>query len=941
VNASLAVLVDGQIVFTGVIAGLVYGVLGVGLLLVYRSSGVINFAYGQMGALAATLVAKMTLDWGWNFWASLAVAMIGGALLGAVVEITVVRRLSNAPRVILFIATLGVAQLVLVMQIELPKVTQDQPFPSPLHVAWEISGIFVDGRQLLALIMIPLATVLLTLFLTRSRTGRAIRAAAANPDAARLAGVRPQRMSTIVWAISGALAALTAVLIVPLLGLSAGTQIGDALGASLLVRALAAVLIARFVSLPLTLLGGVLIGIAEAVVLANVDPASSGLMNTPGIVDVLLFLFILVAMLFISRQRRGGKADETWSFAPRVKPIPQRLSSLRGIRWSTRIAGPLAIAIAAMLPLVITRPSSLFLWTQVVVYAAIALSVVLLTGFAGQLSLSQFAFCGLGALTTAALVAKDVSFLPAVMLACAACVIAALLVGAPALRLQGLFLAITTLAFSVACSDYFFGRPIFLGSSLFTTVYMPRQEIGPLDLTAPRAYYYVCLAFLIIVFMFVKHIRRSGIGRSFIGVRTNEANAAAFGLSPARVKLTAFGISGGLAGFAGALLGGLLVSFGPADFTLAQSIRIVSIAVIGGIATPAGAVLGALWVIGLPALLGHDDTVALLTSSIGLLVLLMYFPGGLAQIFISLRDRALEIVASRQPRAAEPAGRVRTAPAVATGLPSADRVTAGQHDPVLRTVDLQAHFGGVIALDEVSITVGANEIVGLIGANGAGKTTLMNAIGGYVPSTGTVELCGVDISKRSPSSRARLGLGRAFQNAALFSDLTVTEVVMLACEVRERTRFSAALLGLPSERRAERRKRRHASDLIELVGLEHHRDLFVSQLSTGTRRICELACLLALRTPLLLLDEPTAGIAQRESEAFGPLLARIQSESGCSMLVIEHDMPMVMGLTSRIYCLDRGAVIAEGTPEQVRLDPLVVAAYLGTDDRAINRSDAR
>jgi branched-subunit amino acid ABC-type transport system permease component len=168
----LAMLFTSQLVFTGVITGLVYGVLGVGLLLVYRSSRVINFAYGQMGALSATFLAKMVLDWGWNYWIALALAMVGGALLGALIELGVVRRLFTAPRVILFIATLGVAQLVLVLQGEFPKVTQDQAFPTAIHDSFTVVGIFVDGRQILALAVIPIATLLLALFLGRTRTGQ-------------------------------------------------------------------------------------------------------------------------------------------------------------------------------------------------------------------------------------------------------------------------------------------------------------------------------------------------------------------------------------------------------------------------------------------------------------------------------------------------------------------------------------------------------------------------------------------------------------------------------------------------------------------------------------------------------------------------------------------------------------------------------------------------
>jgi ABC-type branched-subunit amino acid transport system ATPase component len=232
------------------------------------------------------------------------------------------------------------------------------------------------------------------------------------------------------------------------------------------------------------------------------------------------------------------------------------------------------------------------------------------------------------------------------------------------------------------------------------------------------------------------------------------------------------------------------------------------------------------------------------------------------------------------------------------------------------------------------------EVVGLIGTNGAGKSTLMNAISGLVPARGTVQLLGTPIHQRSTARRAAAGLGRTFQTADLFGDLTVRETVQVALEARKRTSLMGTVLGLPGARRAERAKRTDADELIGFFGLGRYADHFVSDLSTGTRRIVELACLLALDARVLCLDEPTAGVAQRETEAFAPLLLRIRAELDASLLVIEHDMPFIMGISDRVYCLEAGRVIAEGPPEDVRNDPLVIASYLGTDARAITRSGA-
>ena len=238
----------------------------------------------------------------------------------------------------------------------------------------------------------------------------------------------------------------------------------------------------------------------------------------------------------------------------------------------------------------------------------------------------------------------------------------------------------------------------------------------------------------------------------------------------------------------------------------------------------------------------------------------------------------------------------------------------------------------------MSVNVQQGEIVGLIGTNGAGKTTLMNAISGFVPSEGEITVNGTSIHNRASHTRARQGIGRAFQNAKLFGSLTARETIMTALEARERSLLLPSMLGVPPSPFVERKKKAEAEEIIHYLGLGRYADQLISELSTGTRRIVELGSLIALDTQLMLLDEPTAGVAQKETEAFGPLIRAIRKELGSSILLIEHDMPMVMSISDRIYCLESGSVIAEGSPETVRNDPNVIASYLGTDERAIQRS---
>ncbi len=258
--------------------------------------------------------------------------------------------------------------------------------------------------------------------------------------------------------------------------------------------------------------------------------------------------------------------------------------------------------------------------------------------------------------------------------------------------------------------------------------------------------------------------------------------------------------------------------------------------------------------------------------------------------------------------------------------------------PALSVRDATVRFGGNVAVSGVSVDVQPGELVGLIGTNGAGKSTLLNAISGFVPAEGTYEVLGVDVSDRSAPARHRLGLGRGFQAARLYPDLTVRESLMVALEARQPSRLVPSMLALPPSPSHERTKRTEADEIIDYLGLGRYADQFIATLSTGTRRIVELGSLLAVDARVLLLDEPTGGVAQRETEAFGPLIRRIQAELDASVVVIEHDMPLVMSISDRVYCLESGSVIAEGTPDEVRNDPLVIASYLGTDERAIRRS---
>jgi ABC-type branched-subunit amino acid transport system ATPase component/ABC-type branched-subunit amino acid transport system permease subunit len=764
-----------------------------------------------------------------------------------------------------------------------------------------------------------------------------VRATADNFPAARLAGIGVRSVSTKVWALAGLLAALSALLIAPLQGGSIAS-VQNALGPKMLLLSLVAAMVGRMKSFTWTLVGGLLAGVIDRFLitwsLSGDLPAGSNI----------AVLFVLIIVVLFTVGRSASMKDETWQLTSKVRAARVELTKHPLYRVLTFTGFGLIAALALALPSQVDKASDMLKFSSVPVYLIIALSVTVITGWGGQLSLGQFGFVALGSYLTIYF-ANDLPYLVALPIGVMWGVIAAVIVGIPALRVKGLYLAVVTLGFGLAIRSWFIvGEKFAPGGGGSAQLNVDRNEGFRLIFWTVKGnnfdgVYYFTLLMALVSVVVVWRIRKTGIGRSIIATRDNETASAAYTVAPNRAKLLAFAVSGGLAALAGGLLplvarnaqfkvDGLLFDFD-------ESLRIVSVAVVGGIGSITGALLGTLLIIAVPLFFDGTKQVELFASGFGMLIVLLYFPSGLISIVHAARDNLLNWIARRSQWTPP----VRQAGTAVASLGSGKQVKVSGSP--LATKGLSVTLGGRTIVDDVSLEVRSGEVVGLIGTNGAGKTTIVNAISGFVPSSGVIELFGQDVSSLAAYKRARLGQGRAFQNARLFSSLTVRETLMVALESRQRSILVPSILALPPSPKHEGRKRREADEIISYLGLGRYADSLMGELSTGTRRIVELGALIALDSKLMLLDEPTAGVAQRETEAFGPLIRMIKEELGASILIIEHDMPMVMSISDRIYCLEAGHVIAEGAPDVIRSNPAVIASYLGTDERAIQRSNTK
>jgi ABC-type branched-subunit amino acid transport system ATPase component/ABC-type branched-subunit amino acid transport system permease subunit len=921
--------ISAALVALGAITGMTYGILAVGLILVYRANKVINFAHGEIGAFGAAVCGVLVVRTGLPFWVAFAAGVATSTAAGAITEMAVIRRLRAAPKLMNLVATLGVAAFLLSLSsVVNSQASAGRAFPQPPGLPQFRIGVLLVTRAYSAmLILSPLLVLSLAVFLRRSRFGVGLRAAAANPDRARMAGISPGRMSTLAWAIAGALAAFTTVFIMP----TRGFITAETLGPVLLLRALAPAVIARMTSLPVALGAGIGLGIIDQILVFNY-PAS-------GLPEVILLVVIMAALLL--QTPRGGRIEERedWAALQPWRPLPDALKGVWAIRHLGKFVAVAAVGVAVWAGWVVTNSTAVTL-IAIAVFSLLGLSIGVITGLGGQLTLGQFALAGVGATASYAVSNRigSNSFLLALAVAALVTAAVAMILGLPALRIRGLMLGVVTLSFALAAQRWLFGLSWTLGHG----VKPDRPELGPLTFDETKRYYLLVLAILLGAFWLAWNVWRGGIGLRLRAVRDNEDAARAFAISATATKLHGFAISGILAGLAGSTYGHLLPRISALSFDVVTSIEVVALTVLGGLGLLAGPLLGAVYIIGLPRFLPLDNA-GLAASALGWLLLILYFPGGLAQLVAAPRRLVIHYLARRcgiDPEAIEADTTNEASDVSMARLVHFEdaRPASASNEPLLEATDLTKDFGGLRAVDGVDLVVHRGEILGLIGPNGAGKTTLFELLSGFTAvDRGQVLFNDHDVTADSAERRARMGLVRSFQDAGLFPTLTVLETVTLAFERVRPTQVVPSALGFHA---SQRWKEARARELLHFMGLGAYRSKQIRELSTGTRRITELSCVIALDPVLLLLDEPSSGIAQRESEALGELLARLRKHLECAMVVIEHDIPLLMGLSTRVVAMDAGRVIAAGTPSEVRANPKVVESYLGGSLAAIERSGA-
>ncbi|GAC1610954.1 MAG: hypothetical protein NVS3B26_20720 [Mycobacteriales bacterium] len=585
---------------------------------------------------------------------------------------------------------------------------------------------------------------------------------------------------------------------------------------------------------------------------------------------------------------------------------------------------------------VLSDPHALLL-TGACAFAIAGLSLNILLGYAGQISLGQFAFVGVGAFTTG--IATGVTewrmpWLVGLALAAVVGAVVALLVGLPALRLRGLYLAVVTISVAYVGWQSLFRVDAIGGGSAGKVI--PRPYVGTHTFARNCDFLAVAVVVLVVVWQLDVNLTRSRFGRAFQAVKADETVAASFGVDVARYKLLAFTLSGAVAGLAGAVYGTAYGTVSANSFIYSQSLVLIVIVVIGGLGSRAGVVVAAFFSSLLPSVVDSLNGVPLLgpalhgSANVINALLLMYtvsrHPDGLAGAVREAADRRARRRGGEPPL--PPTRPNRPSLGRPTGLPEPPRLRAGT--AVLEVTGVSVRFGGLQAVDSADLRVDRRTIVGLMGPNGAGKTTLFNTITGALsPDSGRVELLGQDVSALPAHRRAALGIGRTFQLIGLVKGESVLENLLIAQHLATPYGLASGLTRVGACRGYEREIRDRSLATLEGMGFQRYANTPVGRLSHGQQRIVEIGCALVTSPELVMLDEPSAGMSPAAAEDLAATLRDIRDVLGRTVLLIEHNVPLVLDVADELYVMAAGRVIADGEPVEVVQRPDVVTAYLG------------
>jgi len=984
-----------------------YAMFALGISVIYRASRVLNLAHGAMAMIPAYLLYSL-VGAGVPVLVGLPLAVASGAVLGVAVERVFVRRLRPQGATAQTVGTVAVTGLLIALAARIwgttplraPKVFPDR------SISIGNSSIGFGDIGLFGTAIVVSAAFFW--FFTKTSYGLALRGAAQNRRAASLMGIDPDLAAASAWALGGALAGLAGILLAAVTNLDTVTLTFQVL------PAFVAALIGGLESLTGALWGAGIAGLSFGIVpYFSGTPGIGSIASLSGSPQLALAILALAVMAIRGRRIAGAEASESGLSAGDGQRV--RRKGVAG-KWFL-IGAVVLIAWPWIVPFSVLGTS--LTWIELTLAAA---SLVILTGYVGQISLAQASFVGIAALITG-MVARGwgLGFPVTLGIGAVTAGVAATILGMVALRVRGLYLAVATLIFAWMSDSFLFRSP-WLGVSGGTSR-IDGQQLGRpggipyLDLTEQKTLFYVFLAVVVLTMFTLANLRETKTGRAFFAIRGSEMAASSLGIDVTRYKLIAFAMSGVIAGIAGNLIMMDQRSVEPSIFAFNVSLQFVAIAVVGGLSSLGGAVAAGAVFAGLNEvffrvsfLSGWLD----LVSALLLTVVLLAYPGGLAAVPTTLRRlrerwvpvraresaldaraRAIAVRAlalgreglraasaamattakvaapvldplkKRLPRrrkapvalgrtrdwfaAANAPGEDEGARTPAKAQPSANGSTgpkpivtfegaspAAHRLPpradraiVLDARDVTVRFGGLTAVNDASLQVREGEITGLIGPNGAGKTTLFNAILGLNdPAAGEITLFGQDLRGSPPHERARAGIARTFQVLQLFGELTVFENVLVATHQHNDSNLLSNLAAGPRTLRAEDAARDRVRQVLRLLNLEEIADQGVRGLPFGTLRMVELGRALVTGAPLVMLDEPASGLNEAETDQLTEVIRGARS-LGVSVLLIEHDVRMVTGVSDYMYVLNQGRMLTEGEPAEVQRHPEVIAAYLG------------